>query len=77
MKSVNKDGTGIGKVALVNVNGIEEIIPHLIYNFPGYFTFRCPADLAEGQYELVVETYYTTGPLLKNPHILTYPVTLV
>lgn len=79
VKSVNKDGTGIGKVALVNVNGIEEIIPHLIYNFPGYFTFRCPADLAEGEYELLVETYYASGgtQLLKNPHVLTYSVTLV
>lgn len=77
VKSVNQDGTGIGKVALVNESGLEEPITHLIYNYPSYFTFRCPNDLTEGQYELLVETYYTTGPLLKTPHVLTYPVTLV
>ena len=47
-------------------------------NDPSRLMFTLPADLADGEYQLVVETWFsTTSTLLKEKRTLVYPLTLV
>ena len=78
IKAVNQDGTGISKVDLVSVLGVATTIESLPYNDPSRIAFNIPEDLAEGEYTLQIETYFSTGnKLLKEPRILVYSKPIV
>lgn len=62
IKSVNADGSSIGRVVLVNTETQAETdITSLAINDPSRLMFSVPASLPEGTYKLRVETYFSTG----------------
>lgn len=62
IRSVNADGTAMGKVVLVNTETQAETdITSLAINDPGRLMFAIPATLPEGTYQLRVETYYSAS----------------
>lgn len=79
IKSVNADGTAIGKVVLVNTETQAETeITSLAINDPSRLMFSVPADLPEGTYKLRVETYFSTNlQRLKNVRSIDYDQELV
>lgn len=79
IKSVNADGTAIGKVVLVNTETQAETeITSLAINDPSRLMFSIPANLAEGTYKLRVETYFSTNQQrLKNVRSIDYDYDLV
>lgn len=77
IKCVNSDGSGIGRFVLVNDSEEETEISVLPYNDPSRIAFIFPNDLAEGNYTLRIETYFTKGSsLLKSKRTLISPFTL-
>lgn len=79
IKSINADGTSIGKVVLINTETQEQTdITSLAINDPSLLMFSIPASLPEGTYKLRVETYYTTGKAqLKTARTIDYDQDLV
>lgn len=79
IKSVNADGTAIGKVVLVNTETQAETeITSLAINDPSRLMFSVPANLPEGTYKLRVETYFSTNlQRLKNVRSIDYDQELV
>ena len=74
IKSINADGTAIGKVVLVNTETQAETdITSLAINDPSRLMFTIPASLPEGTYKLRVETHYS-GPSvrLKASRVIDY-----
>ena len=78
IKCLNADGSGIGRLLLESVLGVQTDITLLIYNDPSLVAFNVPEDLAEGSYTLKIETYYTSGNnLLKTPREIICPIPIV
>lgn len=79
IKCVNADGTGKGRIFLINCATKEQVAVTLIAeNYPKRLTFIMPKGLPSGNYMLQIETYYTTGLwLLRKPRIITYAHPLV
>lgn len=74
IKSINADGTAVGKVVLVNTETQAETdITSLAINDPSRLMFTIPASLPEGTYKLRVETHYS-GPSvrLKTSRVIDY-----
>ena len=74
IKSINADGTSIGKVVLVNTETQAETdITSLAINDPSRLMFTIPASLPQGTYKLRVETYFSSGSTrLKNSRVINY-----
>ena len=80
IRCTGADGTGLGSVKLLKLSDqtVAATITQLGINDPSRLMFTLPADLADGEYQLVVETWFsTTSTLLKEMRTLTYPLTLV
>ncbi len=79
IRSVNADGTSIGKVVLVNTETQAETdITSLAINDPSRQMFSIPASLPEGTYKLKVETYFSTNnQRLKSVRTIEYDHDLV
>ena len=78
IKCVNADGSSTGRVLLVNTETrAETLITNLATNERRHIVFLVPATLPAGTYRLRIETYYTTGTLLKTVRILEYHRDLV
>lgn len=78
IKSINADGTGIGKVCFINAETKAEagVVALLGINAPSRLVFNAPA-LADGAYILQIETYFSNSKiLLKQARILEYPILL-
>lgn len=79
-RCLNADGSGIGKLTLVNTtdDSVAATITSLGVNDPSRLMFTVPASLSVGSYRLKLETYYSnTGTFLKEVRVLTYPLDLV
>lgn len=80
IRSIGADGTGLGSVKLLKLSDQSEAanITQLGINDPSRLMFTLPGDLADGEYQLVVETWFsTTSTLLKEKRTLVYPLTLL
>ncbi len=80
IRSINADGTGLGTVKLLKASGqsVAASFTQLGINDPSRLMFTLPADLANGEYQLVIETWFsTTSTLLKEMRTLVYPLPLV
>lgn len=74
IKCVNSDGSGLGKIAFVNVETGDEAatVDSLAINNPSRLMFIVPA-LEEGSYTLRIETYFTTATqLLTSVRVIEY-----
>lgn len=74
IRSINADGTAMGKVVLVNTETLAETdITSLAINDPSRLMFTIPASLPQGTYKLRVETYFSSGSTrLKNSRVINY-----
>lgn len=75
IKSVNADGTGLGKVVFLNAETGEEAatVSTLAINDPSRLMFIAPATLEEGSYLLRIETYFShSGSQLKEAREIDY-----
>lgn len=75
IRSINADGSGIGAVKLLKASDQSEVasITQLGINDPSRLMFSLPADLADGEYQLAIETWFsTTSTLLKEKRTLVY-----
>lgn len=80
IRCTGADGTGLGTVKLVKVADQSEVatFTQLGINDPSRLMFTLPADLADGEYQLVVETWFSSAStLLKEKRTLVYPLPLV
>nr|WP_129732208.1 DNA-binding domain-containing protein [Parabacteroides goldsteinii] len=80
IRCTGADGTGLGSVQLQKLadHSAAATFTQLGINDPSRLMFTLPADLADGEYQLVVETWFsTTSTLLKEKRTLVYPLTLV
>lgn len=80
IRSVGADGTGLGSVKLLKMSdqSVAANITQLGINDPSRLMFTLPGNLPAGEYQLVVETWFsTTSTLLKEMRTLIYPLTLV
>lgn len=80
IRSIGADGTGLGSVRLLKLSDqtIAADITQLGINDPSRLMFALPADLADGEYQLVIETWFSSASiLLKQLRTLVYPLTLV
>lgn len=80
IRCTGTDGKGLGAVKLLKLDDPTKVttFTQLGINDPSRLMFTLPADLADGEYQLVVETWFsTTSTLLKEMRTLTYPLTLV
>ena len=80
IRCTGANGTGLGAVKLLKLSdqSVAATITQLGINDPSRLMFTLPADLADGEYQLVIETWFsTTSTLLKEMRMLTYPLTLV
>lgn len=78
IKCLNSDGTGIGKVKIINEAGSAEEIKSLAINDPSMLMFIFPTGLLAGNYTLEIETYFTASAthLLKEPRTILCPIVL-
>lgn len=80
IRSVNADGSGLGTLTLVNMadQTVAATITLLAINDPKRLMFNIPADLAEGSYQLTLETWFSTNSFqLKQSRTLVYAIPLV
>ena len=80
IRSVNANGTGLGSLTLVNTTdqSVAATITLLAINDPKQLMFSVSADLADGEYELTFETWFSTNSTqLKQSRTLTYAIPLV
>lgn len=80
IRSVSADNTGLGSVKLLKLSdqSVAADIVQLGINDPSRLMFSLPGDLAAGEYQLVVETWFSSASvLLKQKRTLIYPLTLV
>ena len=74
IKSVGVDGSDKGgKLKLVSTLGVETEIEKIGEKTPSVITFNIPQDLAEGEYQVVIETYYAGSNLLKEARTIVGP----
>ena len=80
IRSVNADGTGLGTLTLVNLAdlSVAATITVLGINDPSRLMFSLPVDLADGEYQLTLETWFSTNSTqLKQSRTLVYGIPLV
>lgn len=80
IRCISADGKGLGAVKLLKLSdqSVAATFTQLGINDPSRLMFTLPANLADGEYQLVVETWFsTTSTLLKEMRTLIYPLTLV
>lgn len=80
IRSVNADGTGLGAVKLLKMSdqSAAATFTQLGINDPSRLMFALPADLADGEYQLVIETWFSSASMrLKEMRTLVYPLTLI
>ena len=80
IRSVNADGTGLGSLTLVNMadQSVAATITLLAINDPKRLMFNVPANLADGSYQLTLETWFSTNSIqLKQSRTLVYAIPLV
>ncbi len=72
VKCVDATGEGKGRLILTDTQGQETDVTQIGENNPSTLTFIVPENLAPGEYRLRVETYYTSGSLLKKVRRIEY-----
>lgn len=80
IRCINADNTGIGKLTLVNLadQTVAATITVLGINDPSRLMFNLPANLGYGEYQLTIETWFSTNSTqLKQSRTLTYAIPLV
>lgn len=80
IRSIGADGTGLGRVKLQKLSdqSVAADITQLGINDPSRLMFSLPGNLAAGEYQLVVDTWFSSASvLLKQMRTLIYPQTLV
>lgn len=79
IRCVNADGTGVGSLKFIKTSTQATIatITSFGINDPSRLMFTLPTSMEDGEYTLVLETWYsTTSTLLKEPRTLEYPIPL-
>lgn len=76
VKCVDATGEGKGRLILTDTQGRETDVTQIGENNPSTLTFVVPENLAPGEYRLRVETYYTSGSLLKKVRRIAYGGTI-
>ena len=76
VKCVDATGEGKGRLVLTDTQGQETDVTQIGENNPSTLTFVVPENLAPGEYRLRVETYYTSGSLLKKVRRIAYGGTI-
>ena len=80
IRCVGADGFSLGSLTLVNMadKSVAATITVFGINDPSRLMFNIPADLADGEYELTLETWFSTNNTqLKQSRTLTYALPLV
>ena len=80
IRCVGVDGLSLGSLTLVNMadKSVAATITVFGINDPSRLMFNTPADLADGEYELTLETWFSTNNTqLKQSRTLTYALPLV
>lgn len=80
IRCVGADGTGLGSLTLVSVGEgtVAATITVLGINDPSRLMFTLPADLAAGEYQLTLETWFSNNSTqLKESRTLVYAMPLV
>lgn len=80
IRCLGADGTTPGKLTLINsaTEAVAATITSFGINNPSVLVCTVPASLSDGEYRLVMETYYcNTSTLLKIPRILEYRLPLI
>ena len=80
IRSIGADGTGLGHVKLLKLSdqSVAADITQLGINDPSRLMFSLPGNLVAGEYQLVVDTWFSSASvLLKQMRTLIYPQTLV
>ena len=80
IRCVGADGLSLGSLTLVNMvdKSVAATITVFGINDPSRLMFNTPADLADGEYELTLETWFSTNNTqLKQSRTLTYALPLV
>lgn len=76
VKCVDATGKGKGRLVLTDAQERETDVTQIGENNPSTLTFVVPENLAPGEYRLRVETYYTSGSLLKKARRIAYGGTI-
>lgn len=76
VKCVDATGEGKGRLVLTDAQGRETDVTQIGENNPSTLTFIVPENLAPGEYRLRIETYYTSGSLLKKVRRIEYGGTI-
>ena len=80
IRCVGADGLSLGSLTLVNMadKSVAATITVFGINDPSRLMFNIPANLADGEYELTLETWFSTNNTqLKQSRTLTYTLPLV
>ena len=72
VKCVDATGEGKGRLVLTDTQGQETDVTQIGENNPSTLTFVVPENLAPGEYRLRIETYFTSGSLLKKVRRIAY-----
>lgn len=76
VKCVDATGEGKGRLVLTDAQGRETDVTQIGENNPSTLTFVVPENLAPGEYSLRIETYFTSGSLLKKARRIEYGETI-
>ena len=76
VKCVDATGEGKGRLVLTDAQGRETDVTQIGENNPSTLTFVVPENLAPGEYSLRIETYFTSGSLLKKARRIAYGGTI-
>ena len=76
VKCVDETGEGKGRLVLTDTEGLETDVAQIGENNPSTLTFVVPENLAPGEYSLRIETYFTSGSLLKKVRRIEYGETI-
>ena len=76
VKCVDATGEGKGRLVLTDAQGRETDVTQIGENNPSTLTFVVPENLAPGEYSLRIETYFTSGSLLKKVRRIEYGETI-
>ena len=76
VKCVDETGEGKGRLVLTDAQGRETDMTPIGENNPSTITFVVPENLEPGKYRLRIETYFTSGSLLKKVRRIEYDKTI-
>ena len=74
--ALGEDGVSDWRIGLTSVLDVTTYVTDISTNTANLVIFTIPNDLAEGQYTLTIETYFSPTGLRKEPIKLTAPFTL-